>query len=64
MPHATGEVGSQKMLVLAQGFPSEKALSQNLFFVTTGSLSTVTRASCDHSAGHTYETDSVLHVAK
>jgi len=34
MPHATGKLGSQKKL--AQGFPSEEALSRNLFFVTTG----------------------------
>jgi hypothetical protein len=40
MPHATGEVGSQNMLVLAQGFPSEEALSRNFFFLTTELIST------------------------
>ncbi len=32
------KLGSQKKLVLAQGSPSEEALSRNLFFVTTGVL--------------------------
>jgi hypothetical protein len=64
MPQATGELESQKKLVLAQGSPSEEALSRNLFFVTTAQHTGC--VGCNHDAIRlllTMRTEAQLYVS-